>query len=981
MRSVLDVFANNRSGRRRIEPLYLGSVKANLGHAESGSGVTSLIKIMLMMKYNEIPPHVGIKTRLNTKFPADLTERGIRIAMEPTQWHRGVGENEMKRMAFLNNFSAAGGNSALLLEDAPYDTSTHMYDEDKGKSNYKDPRDVHLITISARTPNSLYRNAQSLASYLSQHPSTPLASLSYTTTARRIHHNHRLAVRGKSVSDVRGALEKVQKENCRPMPRNTPDVAFAFTGQGSTYKGMGKQLIESFSVFREELLRLASIARSFGFDSFMPLLLGQGQEQERESYSPQAMQLALTCFQIALAQLWNSFGITPSVVIGHSLGEYAALQVAGVLSARDAVFLVGTRARLLAKNCEKGTHAMLAVRASEPVVINILEKLSSEGQGALEVACVNGPSQTVVAGLSADVEHLQELLAATGTKATKLRTDFAFHSTQVEPILDEFGRLTRGVMFDQPRIPMVSPILSGVIARGTTELSNEYLVRHCRETVDFSGAVQSAIEQNLLSQHTTLCLEIGPDSVVTSMLRGKMGSSTQILASVRRNDSRIWSTLSDSLSAFYLAGITVQWGEYYRDLDCFHRVLELPTYQWDYKKHWIQYIHDWSLRKGEPAVSVVNKKVAESGSNMSPAGPPQVFLSATCQAVISSATKQEASSVTVASDLSHPDFRAVFESHKVHGAMLCPSSAYADMAMTLGNHLLKLKEGSDPSDTTHIEVAEMLSSKPLIMNTSPAHPQMIHASASADWASQTARFTVYSVHFLTGAKIQEHASCIIRFGSPSTWLAEWKRSAYLVRSRMQSLRVAATLAEMNDDASTGCHLIRRHMAYRLFANFVEYADRFQGLESVVLDSTGLEAMARVVLKDRSSQQTFRANPYHIDSLGHLSGFVMNATEAFDHREQVFINHGWESMRCVEKLDPDTTYHTYVKMRLVDGSKSKYAGDVYIFRGDNIIGVNVGVTVSQVITKQGISLNPNPPFQLKGLETLAHTSTFPFFTLR
>ncbi|KAI1363172.1 polyketide synthase for naphthopyrone YWA1 [Xylaria arbuscula] len=901
MKSVLEVFAGKRSGRTAEKPLYLGSVKANVGHAESGSGVTSLIKVMMMMKNSEIPPHIGIKTKINSGFPTDLRERGIRIAMEATPWRSAA---ESRRMAFLNNFSAAGGNSALLIEDspAPFEPQT---------SN--DPRTAHVVAVTARTAQSLRRNAERLAEHLGKNPSTSLASLAYTTTARRIHHNFRLSVTGRTVADVKTALEQSASLDARPIPRKQASVAFAFTGQGSVYAGMGHQLFSGFSVFRKEIQRLSRIAQSFGFDSFVPVI---DDAAAVDTLTPQASQLALTCFEIALARLFESFGIVPSVVVGHSLGEYAALHIAGVLSARDTVFLVGTRARIMEQRCSAGTHAMLAVKAP---VSELRHAMQSH---RLEIACINGPNQTVLAGLGADVESAQNALQASNIKSSKLSTAFAFHSSQVEPVLEEYKQLAHGVAFRKPTIPVLSPLLASVVTE-EGEFHTQYLARHCREMVDLVGAVEAAVSQKIMSEDT-LCVEIGPVPFVTGMLKSCIGSSIRTVAPVRKGDD-LWRTMGDALSALYQNGLDIQWREYHRDFNACHEAISLPAYAWDLKNHWIQYVHNWCLTKGQAPAAITE--------GPQPLVAPPKFLSATCQKVLKSTHAEEKSFVLIESDISHPDLRAVFEAHKVNGAVLCPSSVYADIAVTLGNYL---NEGNSMKSNKGIEVAEMATTKPLLMRT-PGQPELFRVSAEANWATQTASVVYYSVD-TRGEVTQQHATCTIRFGDPEAWMSEWKRSAYLVKSRMQSLREAA------EDGT--CHLLKRGMVYKLFGNCVEYGEKFQGIDGVYLDSKGHEATASVMLKDKST--CFEANPYHIDSLGHLSGFIMNATESFDYRSQVFLNHGWESIRCAVKLSPEERYHTYVKMQSSDGTK--YVGDVYVFHGDTIVGVNQGVAFQSVPRK-------------------------------
>lgn len=897
MNSVLDVFANGRSGR--TNPLYLGSAKSNIGHAESASGVASLIKVLLMMRESEIPRHCGIKTRLNTRFPADLADRGIRIAMQTTPWPR-PSDGSGQRRAFLNNFSAAGGNSAMLLEDAPH--LTNPDEEDKA-----DPRSTLPVVVSAKTPQSLSRNVRALAAHLATHASsTPLAHLSYTTTARRMHHAHRIAVSGTSTPEILSALEHAAtlldtSSTARPAPpRTAPAVAFAFTGQGSQYSAMGRALFAHSSVFRNEVQRLDAVGRGFGFASVIPFVSGSG---ELDSFTPQVVQLGLTCLQLGLAAVWRAVGVEPAVVVGHSLGEYAALSVAGVLSAADAIYLVGHRARLLQERCEAGTHAMLVVKAAVGAVARLL--LAEE---EVEVACVNGPAQTVVAGPVASVERVQGLLAGEGVKATRLAINFAFHTAQVEPILDEFVGIARGVAFAKPRIPVISPLLGTVVTEG--DFGADYLARHCREAVDLVTGVQAAVSAGTVDA-STVWLEVGPQPFVTGMVSSILGAETVAVPSLLRKESA-WTVLAGTLSKLYLAGIDIRWSEYHRDFESCQKVLQLPSYQWDLKRYWIQYVNDWCLTKGDAPKAI--------------AAPESKLSTITCQRIVGESVAKDKATVVVESDVANAELQAVFQAHKVNGAALCPSSVYADVALTLGDYLSK----QNPiKENTGIEVADMATTKPLLLKAAGTS-QLFRASADADWSTQTATVAFYSVD-AAGKKTLEHAKCTVKFGNPEHWLAEWKRSAYLVRSRIDKLR--------GDSSSS--HKIRRGMAYRLFESLVEYGPRFRGIEEVVMDSSELEATASVRFQDQGSN--FHANPYYIDSLGHISGFVMNANENADFRSHVFLNHGWQSIRCAAKLSPEKTYTTYVKMQPSDGAA--YSGDVYVFEGDTIVGVNQGVAVS------------------------------------
>ena len=346
MLSVTNIFAPANPARRRTaeQPLFLGAVKANVGHGEAASGVTALIKCLMMMQKNAIPPHVGIKNVINQTFPQDLSERNVHIAFHKTPFR---GKKGRGRRIYVSNFSAAGGNTGMLLEDGPSYTPSCI-----------DPRTFHMVAVTAKSKSSLLRNIENLTGYLEQNPNTSVANLAYTTTARRIQHNWRVSVTGSDISQIQAELKaKLHGESLVPVPSVAPKIVFLFTGQGSHYAALGKELYENSRVFKTSLQEYEKIAMIHGFPSFTSLV--DGTATQIETLSPVVVQLALLCIEMSLARLWESWGVTPDAVVGHSLGEYAALQVGGVLSASDAIYLVGKRAELLVECCTAGSHACL----------------------------------------------------------------------------------------------------------------------------------------------------------------------------------------------------------------------------------------------------------------------------------------------------------------------------------------------------------------------------------------------------------------------------------------------------------------------------------------------------------------------------------------------------------------------------------------------------------------------------------------------
>ena len=705
MSSVLNTFAppldEVKKGRTSDEPLYLGSAKANIGHGEAASGVSSLIKVLLMMQKNMIVPHCGIKTKINHKFPKDLQERNVNIALKPTSWERSSDPSKPRRV-FVNNFSAAGGNSALLIEDAPL-----RYDSSNGDA---DPRSHHLVAISAKNGVSLQGNLRSMLAFFKKNPGTSLGKLSYTTTARRLHHPHRVMLAGSNDEDFCAQIETALREqNGMTRSKNTPKIIFTFTGQGAQYPGMGKELFENFSFFRNEMRRLDHIGQSLGFPSMLPVI--QSNEQDISIYAPIVVQLAGICFQIALLKLWVSWGIFPAAVVGHSLGEYAALIAAGVLSDADTVYLVGKRAELLQQKCTRDTHAMLVVKGSVDEIAAVLK------DHTYEVACINSPTETVLAGPNEDISGFQGSLKDAGLKSSMLKVPYAFHSSQIEPVLEDFRKLASGVTYSKAKIPILCP-LDGNAIEGSGSFGPDYLARHSRQPVNMLKALQEAHHSHLITDQTMM-LENGPHPAISTMVKAVLGPQMQTLASSQRGRST-WQVLAATLKIIYAAGADINWSNYHSDFKASHVVVPLPAYSWDLKEYWMQYVNDWSLRKGDPPLIISNALTLES---------------TTIHRVVEETGDSEKTHMVVEADIARKDLSPLVQGHEVDGIPLCTPSVYADIALSLGTYLLKRYRPDQEENL--VDVSDMTISKALILRAGAAQ-QFLQAHAEVDWSSNAA---------------------------------------------------------------------------------------------------------------------------------------------------------------------------------------------------------------------------------------------------
>ena len=655
MESVLEILAppsDHCKPRSDAQPLYLGSAKANIGHGEAAAGVSSLIKSLLMMENNVIPPHCGIKTRINQRFPTDLAERGAHILTKGIPWPKnGI----TTRKLFLNNFSAAGGNSALLLEDAPAQLEPSLID----------PRTSHLVTVSAKSATALRRNTEALLSHLDTYSThtNSLPALSYTTTARRIHHRHRLVAGGSDISQIRSGFKAaLERGDGSTRAKKTPTILFAFTGQGSLYAGMGEKLLSNFSYFRTDIDRLDHIAQRLGFPSVCRLI--EASNYQIDERDPVSAQLAILVFEIALYRLWISWGVHPNAVLGHSLGQYAALNAAGVISDADTIYLVGRRAQLLRDNCKIATHSMLAVRASAQEVQPYTEGSSCE------FACFNSMKDSVISGESHAIHKIRERLSNSTVKATELSVPFAYHSTQVEPILADLEQLASGVPFHKPQVPVIC-LLHGQVVTESGTFGPKYLASHCRNPVDMVSGLNAARTSQILNENT-ITLEIGPQPVVSAMIKASLGQQMRTFVSSQRGQE-MWPLLTEALSTLHTAGASISWAEYHRDFPMSHRVLRLPAYSWDLQSYWIGYRNDWSLRKGDPLPA---KRESEN----------KPLESTTIHDVVNEEFSDHTGVLVLEADISCPDLSKFVQGHKVNGIPLCtPVSQLRDCRCSFTN--------------------------------------------------------------------------------------------------------------------------------------------------------------------------------------------------------------------------------------------------------------------------------------------------------
>ncbi|KAJ5124897.1 uncharacterized protein N7515_008722 [Penicillium bovifimosum] len=892
MASVLNVLAPESPVRAAERPLYVGSIKANIGHGESASGISALIKTLLLFQKQQIPPHVGIKSgRLNRTFPS-LEKRRVRIADRLTPFPAISGR---RRKVLINNFGAAGGNSSFILAEGNFADSA----PESQKSTVQ--RD-HVISVTAKSDASLQGNLRNLIDYLDKYPETAIEDLAYTTTARKVQHPLRVSVTSSTTSQAKKALSAaLQRTVTRPTSKSQ-DVIFAFTGQGSLSPGVAKQLFETNSTFRSHLTRFERVAVDQGFPPYVEEVIRGAHAFDQ--LSPVQTQLCHVSIQMALFKMWSSWNIKPRAVIGHSLGEYAAFFAAGVLSASDTLYLVGRRASLLQLKCTSSTHSMLAVN----LPMSGIQKIIRERLNNVEVSCLNGPSDVVISGPVASIREAHGLLKASGTSCTMLNVPYAFHSSQIDPILAPFDHELMQVPFSTPRIPILSTLLGRTLQVGE-DIGPSYFIRHAREPVQFLDALRTAQNEDIITTNTTF-IELGPHPVCLGMIRSTLGLSERLLPSLHRKEDSL-ATICRSLAALNDQGFSIDWNEYHNSFESTPKLLNLPTYAFDEKRYWIEYQNNWLLQRHEAAASSVPDKSIQK-------------LTTTVQRVVSSTVQGEYATVNFESDLSDPSLHRLIAGHVLNKVALCPSGVFADIALTVADYFRT--HFVFPGPVTGMNVVKLEMTSPVLMPVErPAESKMLQIVGEANLASNSIGLRVGILDDRSGA-LQHHASCQIVFGDSELWAQAWNKNAYLILERMEDL-------ERGVLAGTTSH-ISHEMVYKLFANVVQYDERYQGMQEVIVDSRKLEAVVSLALYQGADAGTFFCSPLWLDNLAQIAGFIMNAIGTVNPREFTYISHGIESYQIAEEIDPRLPYRAHVRM--LPEEKNVFVGDVSIFQGKRMV---------------------------------------------
>ncbi|MEM7127080.1 MAG: type I polyketide synthase, partial [Chloroflexota bacterium] len=634
--------------RNRSEPLWVGSIKTNLGHLEAAAGIAGLIKIILMLEHEQIPPHLHFQTP-NPQI--DWAQSPVQIPTVLTNWTMpetaATAATNSERVAGVSSFGFSGTNAHVILSSPPEGTQPApepILDRPEASAE----RSMHLLTLAAKSEPALIGLVKAYQASLEQASEDQdvlnLANICYSAHTSRSHFAHRLGIVASSIEALQETLAQIERgetstgvvDGHAELDQAQPKVGFLFTGQGSQYVEMGRELYETEPTFRATLEQCDEILKDHLGESLLAILYpgkwASGQVASGEDPATlqpayllsqtQYTQPALFVLEVALAQLWHSWGIQPDILMGHSVGEIAAACFAGLFSLEDGLKLIAARGKLMAALPQDGT--MVSFMASEEQVQEAIAPYEAE----VSIAAINGPESTVISGRRESVLEIAEQMAAQGIKTRELTVSHAFHSPLMEPMLDDFRQVAQSITYHEPKPSLVSNV-SGKLASNEV-MTADYWVRHVRQAVRFADGVETLHEQGI-----EIFLEIGPQPILLGMVGDQttrrpddqdspphpspklvIGDTPSpipeisnqghplTLPSLRQNQND-WQQMLSSLGQLYVRGVEIDWEGF--DQAYQRQKIVLPTYPFQRQRYWVDTSR--SLRREEVLSPLIDKMV------------------------------------------------------------------------------------------------------------------------------------------------------------------------------------------------------------------------------------------------------------------------------------------------------------------------------------------------------------------------------------
>ena len=597
-------------GREPDNPILIGSVKTNIGHLESAAGVAGLIKVLLSMKRGVIPKHLHFQ---NPTPQVDWNQLPLQVTSEATDWPR---HSDHPPMAGISGFGWSGTNAHVIVQGYEDDisSSSDARPWPEGSpiaislpesvadlpTEEIDVRRTRFLPLSGRSDKALQDLAGRYLSWLNSAPEDEalLADMAWTAGIGRSHFPHRAGILFSDASSLRDGLSALAETGTGPVPQTPSKIAFVYTGQGSQWVGMGENLYRTEPVAQAVLDRCDAVLREARGASLLDVMFGRAGDLSDQAWT----QPAIFAIECALTALWKSVGITPNVVLGHSLGELAAAQAAGVFTLEEGVRFAAARGELTAT---LPGGAMAAIFADVPQVESAIEEWNATTTGVgLSIAAYNGAHQ-VVSGPEEEIAAISEHFLAQEIRVSRLHTNRAFHSVLVEPMLDKLEGIVEGMAIASPSLTLVSNVTGQVLESGDLQ-DSAYWCQHTRKPVAFAPSIET-----LSNLGVDLIVEVGPHAVLSSMATLAWPDAASgppvALASLLRPSSKVSQAEADraftaAVATAYEAGLPISFAGLFAGEK--RRRISLPIYPFQRERHWIETSKRRRATAGHPLLGI-----------------------------------------------------------------------------------------------------------------------------------------------------------------------------------------------------------------------------------------------------------------------------------------------------------------------------------------------------------------------------------------
>ncbi|KAL7939401.1 hypothetical protein V8C35DRAFT_326452 [Trichoderma chlorosporum] len=831
--SLAAVFGSKRSSDN---PLHLSSVKGNIGHSEAASGVAGLAKLLLMMENKMLLPQASHE-ELNPRLRDLMSSGKLRIPTRREDWDPTPGH--FARRALINNFGASGSNVALVLEE--YKTTRGRASQLNGTS--QPPRSHHVLSLSAKKNQTLGAMISKYISYLTKNGGVTLADVCYSTNARRQHYSpSNLSVVASNSADLLQQLSKINLDDIPPHPNGSKKLIFSFSGQGDVHMGMGAGLLSTVPNFRKIVVDCDTILSNHGFSPVTPFLSNNSVAANKSGIVEEDVvvsQCACFILQYALAKLWMSWGIVPDLIVGHSIGEYAAFAISGALSLKEALLLVANRAQIMVQKCAASASGMLACRMLASIATKVLSDDPIVYQH-VTIACYNSPQDIVLSGPVASLARFASYCKREGIKHKVLQVPYGFHSPFLDPILEDLAKASAGTTAKAPRIPIGSSLF-GRLLDSETPICSDYFVRHARNPVKFSSLVSDM--EHWSSDDPLTILEIGPSGSTESMFKAGLNNRSLTFLSSLRPTQGTWATLATALQKLSQLQYPIDWRAIYHGTSA-KFLRSLPRHALNKSTYFTPYKFS---RTTEP-------RACECGEVEQVQVPTYALLSLLPQHCIP-VTSTTARFTTTVKQISR-----FVKAHTVGGSHLCPASVYMEIVLQAAAHQGALHKGED------ICVFDKVSFEhPFVLTEQIQHTDGIETQLDTGLFNNNWEFTCTSKTkraYCNGQIRSHHTS------SPVT-------TDLLCRKMVQVERLKRSFTALSGRFMQT--FSTRTIYDMLFSRVVEYKEPYLTLRHLSISDSGLEGRGTFVLEPLKSESggRFLTTPAFLDTLLHTAGFIAN----------------------------------------------------------------------------------------------------------